>query len=439
MRTLLPKLDIGLKTGFSNDIDIFNRVKFGKRLANLIENANDNPVIALDAGWGEGKSTFVKMWMGYLKNERENKLKMIFFDAFQNDYQKDPFLTLASEIYQILPKSDTEKRKEFKNKAISAVKSLSRGAIKIGIKTATGGIIDSTCIDSLNEEYNNQIDKIIKHKFDNAKSDKIALKKFKNSLEDFAKEYGEGKPIVFIIDELDRCKPDFALDLLEQIKHLFSVNGITFILVTNRTQLEESIKNKYGNKIDPINYLHKFINIWITLSRKSSKSEDHGIKFLDYAISNMMQGEESILNKHTINSFKDIIKFYKPSFREIERMLSYYSIVYNMFSKKSLVPNYQYMLAIVCYFKTCNPIIIKKIKNGLEYEKLIKLTNLIKVGKNSDLHYLYYIKKLLQFDISDSNVRQEMIDSKEINYESIRIPEDIFIKIISWLSNIDRT
>ena len=95
----------------------------------------------------------------------------------------------------------------------------------------------------------------------------------------FASEINGGKPIVFIIDELDRCKPDFALELLEQVKHLFSVKGITFLLVTNREQLEESIKSKYGQGINPTNYLHKFINIWLTMPRASDEYNDNGYQF----------------------------------------------------------------------------------------------------------------------------------------------------------------
>ena len=82
MKLLLPALDIKPNHGFKLELDIFKRKEFGERLANLIENANDHPVIALDSGWGEGKSTFIHMWRGYIENERDSKLKTIYFDAF---------------------------------------------------------------------------------------------------------------------------------------------------------------------------------------------------------------------------------------------------------------------------------------------------------------------------------------------------------------------
>ncbi|WP_299022879.1 P-loop NTPase fold protein [uncultured Photobacterium sp.] len=305
MKIVLPEVEIGSGCGFAQDIDIFKRANFGERLANLIANSDDNPVIALNSGWGEGKSTFIKMWRGYLSHHREEKIISIYFDAFENDYQKDPFLTLASEIYQLISIEDKEKQTEFRDKATKAVKSLARGALKLTVRTATAGVVDGSVVDSAEKEISNliadQVDDIVKDKFQHAEKDKLALKAFKDHLSEFANEVSGGKPIVFIIDELDRCRPDFALRLLEQVKHLFSVKGITFLLVTNRTQIEESIKTKYGRDIDPTNYLHKFINIWLSMPRASDEYNDHGYKFFLYALNSMKGSDEQIVNQETVN------------------------------------------------------------------------------------------------------------------------------------------
>ncbi len=105
MKITIPELKIEETEGFTKN-DIFGRKDFGERLANLIENTDDSLVLALDSQWGEGKTTFIKMWKGHVEHVRENKLKTIYFDAFANDYQKDPFLALISEIYEILPVSE---------------------------------------------------------------------------------------------------------------------------------------------------------------------------------------------------------------------------------------------------------------------------------------------------------------------------------------------
>lgn len=61
MKIVVPEVQISNECGFNPDIDIFKRKGFGERLANLVENSGGNPVIALDSGWGQGKSTFIKM------------------------------------------------------------------------------------------------------------------------------------------------------------------------------------------------------------------------------------------------------------------------------------------------------------------------------------------------------------------------------------------
>lgn len=438
----MPELEIKPDAGFSTDIDIFKRAGFGERLSNLIANADDYPVIALDSGWGEGKSTFIKMWRGYLENHRNTRIKTIYFDAFENDYQKDSFLTLASEIYQLISSEDEEKQVEFREKTIKAFKSFSRGAIKIAVKAGTAGVVDGSAFDSVEKEISNlvseQVDDIVKDKFKNVQRDKLALKEFKSYLEVFAETAGEGSPIIFIIDELDRCKPDFALSLLEQIKHLFSVNGISFLLVTNRVQLEEIIKTKYGKNINPTNYLHKFINLWLSLPRTSGQYNDDGVVFLNYAIKSMMVNDEKIVNSRTIEAFTEIVKYRQLSFREIERMLSYYSVIQNMTGEKKYYNSYQILIALACFLKASHPEALKELNGKLNYDDIIKLSRLDELVDETEYNTLFHMKKLLRFDLGSEEVRSKMMDEKEIQADSFRgMSKNIIVTINKWLSDIN--
>jgi hypothetical protein len=441
MKIVVPEVQISDECGFRSEIDIFKRKDFGERLANLVENSGGNPVIALDSGWGEGKSTFIKMWRGYLANHREPEIKTIYFDAFENDYQKDPFLTLASEIYQLISVDDEETKTKFKDKATKAVKSLTRGALKIAVKVGTAGIVDGSAVDMAEKEISNlvanQVDDLVKERFEHAEKDKLALKEFREYLSTFANEANNGKPIVFIIDELDRCKPDFSLELLEQVKHLFSVKGITFLLVTNRTQLEESIKEKYGQGIDSNNYLHKFINVWLSMPRSSSEHNDHGYQFLQYALKAMKDDNEEIVNNEVVTVLNDIVRFYQPSFREIERVLSYFSIINNMVGSTRYLPDYQYMIAIVCYLKACKPNSLKVVNGKLDYATVIKESGLNELKGDGRFYSLEHVNKLICFDLGDDNTRQKMLDEKEIMMDGYhRTHKDLIITISSWLSDI---
>ena len=102
-------------------------------MVNLIENNDGELVIALDSPWGEGKSTFVKMWRGHLKNNHSD-IKTIYFDAFENDHQSAPFLALAGEIYKLI--GESSEAEIFKEKTVAALKTTGRIGLRIGAKLA---------------------------------------------------------------------------------------------------------------------------------------------------------------------------------------------------------------------------------------------------------------------------------------------------------------
>lgn len=440
MKLVVPNIEIKDNEGFSPEKDIFSRKEFGERLANLVEQSHGNLVLALDAQWGEGKSTFIRMWRGHIGYKRDKKIKSIYFDAFENDYQKDPFLALAAEIYELTKDKSKEQREEFEKKASNAVKSMVRGALKIGVRTATGGILDGTFVGSAEQDVSNllsdQVDMLISDRLKNTAKDKLAISQFREYLEEFAS--GEDEPIVFIIDELDRCRPDFALELIEQIKHLFSVNGITFLLVLNRTQLEESIRSRYGNKVGATLYLQKFVNLWLSLSRKSDQYNDHGAGYVRRAINSMLVDDEKFKNNEAIELLIEIVKSTKPSFREIEKILSYFSLIQNMDKSSTFYSDYQMMIAFICYLKASKPELVTRIASSdISASDLISLSKIASTLSGAELWYVDYLFKIITFDLGTDDVRREMLDKKEIaNGDFGRGHKNIMITVCDWLTEM---
>ena len=442
MKITIPELHIEEKDGFAKN-DIFQRKDFGDRLANLIENTNDNMVIALDSKWGEGKSTFIKMWRGHVEFHRESKFKTIYFDAFANDYQKDPFLALISEIYDLLP---LEEKSNFKEGAKKAFKSFAWGSIKTGIQIGTAGIFDGTKIegfkDNISDLISSQIENIIETKLQNPKEDKIAIKSFKVYLETLPHKINEGKPIVFIIDELDRCRPDFALELIEQVKHLFSVPKITFLLVTNKSQLEEVIKSKYGSGIQSSLYLQKFITIWFSLPRRNSldrHSIDDGNIYLNELLERVKDGTENPkLHEHAIAVLEALIRLNKISFRQIERVISYYSIIHNLSSNRYYM-THQKMIAIICYIHVLHHSLVEDILVGKgNVTEIIEELNL---NRNGEFIYRS-IKDNIIFDLSSDNKGSEMLSNQQGTIykedEQSDYPKGLMKTISLWLREINK-
>src|SRR5690606_36180541 len=96
---------------------------------------------------------------------------------------------------------------------------------------------------------------------------KKTIIEFRKELEVFIKRNTD-KPLIFIIDELDRCRPDYAVEVLEQMKHFFAVPGIIFILSIDKNHLASSIKGYYGSEnINTDEYLRRFIDLEYSISK----------------------------------------------------------------------------------------------------------------------------------------------------------------------------
>lgn len=114
-------------------------------------------------------------------------------------------------------------------------------------------------IESATQKIADSFDKVIDDFVEQCQS----MEEFRKALENLVEFTAQdGKPLIFIIDELDRCNPRFAVKVLERVKHLFSVPNIVFILSIDKTQLCHSICGYYGSdNLNAEEYLKRFIDI----------------------------------------------------------------------------------------------------------------------------------------------------------------------------------
>ena len=343
MKLTLPPLEIGETEGFSDEKDIFGRKRYGENLLSLINKTDDELVIAIDAPWGQGKSTFIKMWRGHLLNEG---FQSIYFDAFENDYQADPFLAISSEIYSLIP--DENNRNDFKEKAVKALSVISTTALKAGLSGVTGGLINIPAGTSqdITKAASDLYADYLEEKIINSKVEKQSIVNFKTHLEGLSKTLADGNKLIFVIDELDRCKPKFALAIIESIKHLFSTKNLCFVLVVNRGQLEESVRHEYGSNIDASGYLTKFITLWNTLPKDLKEEELDTFTYL-LKCSESMNFKFDDFNQELLKFFQDINELFELSLRDIERALTNFSLLINTHTSNQ---SRDYNLIYLCYW-----------------------------------------------------------------------------------------
>lgn len=229
--------------------------------------------ISIDSPWGSGKTWFARNWEHGL---RDAGYEVLYVDAFKMDYLEDPFLFIVGELLSLA------KEEEPKRALLEAGARLGKIILptlgKLAVTTAAKFALGEAGLDILGDAADKVIDQAsetaqreVEKKLEEYESEKTTAAAFKSRLHDLAAS--RSKPIVVLIDELDRCRPDFAVNTLERIKHFFEVPGIVFVLFVNRSQLHASIKGAYGQEIDADSYLRKFLLFSLQLPNSTMQGD----------------------------------------------------------------------------------------------------------------------------------------------------------------------
>ncbi|PCK93302.1 hypothetical protein PsyrCH409_04230 [Pseudomonas viridiflava] len=374
--------------------DLFDRKKFGVALANIVKNSAEPLVISLDGNWGEGKSTFVKAWQKILNKEN---VPNIYIDAFASDYVDDAFMVVAGAITEYVSTNAPEKKsKEFIEKAKNVgAQVLSLGA-KIGIRAISAGALkeaDFQEVAKIGEDISNEISdgaaEYIKDRLINHNKEKQSIEHFRTFLSTIPSSLKTPSeiPLTIIIDELDRCRPSFAVEMLEKIKHLFSVKNVNFLLVINKNQLQESIKSTYGSNINAHTYLQKFITVEATLPKRKGRGGDIEKYCTQLAAKHDIQGGQ------WAEYFTALGAQLNCSLRELERAYSNLAIM--LISERANAEVNEALVSALCVLKVMRPTTFSRLTDGEVSTSDIDAALGYKRGQNDDNYVLEYIIKWL--------------------------------------------
>ena len=241
--------------------DKLNRKPYADRLTTLIKNTEGPYVIGLTSPWGSGKTFFLQAWHNQLVAEGK---PCIYFNAWEMDASGEPLANLIAVCKQQADtfQSTTGRLKEKAKNAFGYLPTVVRGAGNLanylGIPVGGAAEVSAKLIEKIQD--------ILKEK-----------DTFKRQLTELASEIATENnfPLFIIVDELDRCRPSYAIDLLESIKHLFNVPHVVFLLAVDSTQLLQQVEHTFGLKAciedgkvvrDPRqDYLGKFFDIYYNL------------------------------------------------------------------------------------------------------------------------------------------------------------------------------
>lgn len=253
--------------------DQLGRDVLAKQLSGYIDRLKAGAVLGIDAPWGEGKSWFGRHWAKSL----EGTHRVAFIDAFENDFVDDPFVLIASEL-SVLLDSPEGGGLTLRKKAAVVMKAIvplgTKAIINFAGRMLTGTSDLSAELEDaakgVTDDAADGASKWIEHRIESLATERASMRGFRTALAEATQKCDH--PVVVLVDELDRCKPTFAVTLIERIKHLFDVPNLVFVLLLNRRQLEVAIEGQYGAGTDGQAYLGKFVNLWFELPRSDGPS-----------------------------------------------------------------------------------------------------------------------------------------------------------------------
>lgn len=280
--------------------DTLGREREGRFLAEYIASRHSDAkslqkafslVLNIDGDWGYGKSFLIDRLARQLKQEGHIVARI---DAWASDFAADPFLPVMAALEDALVPhlADAQtggfwrKAKDsagpillaagggllrgLANRALPGTAEAVGGLMRADLDNDTAGAVDDGLSEGVKRAIDTLLDNFARESLAEYEKTAASIGKFKTNLASVVAAAGQKDdvqmPMYIIIDELDRCRPSYAVAMLERIKHLFQIPDIVFLVATNTAQLQHSIGAVYGSGFDSARYLHRFFDMSYSLA-----------------------------------------------------------------------------------------------------------------------------------------------------------------------------
>lgn len=377
------------------------REKYAEILTQIVSQY-DSCVLAINSEWGTGKTTFIKMWQQYLIN---NKFNTLYFNVWENDFISDPLIGFIGEFKEL--------SKKYKlNKELNKV---TNAANKI-VLSMLPALVEAIAKQYLGEETvkvakgcAKGVTDVLSKEFDNYQKQKNSIKKFHEALQNFVDKCDSDKPLIFFVDELDRCNPAYAVKVLERIKHLFSIPNIVFVLSIDKKQLCNAVKGYYGSEsLDAENYLKRFIDIEYSLPEPNYED------FCNYLYDKFEIEKYMSIFKYK-NNFKgfstQLFQYNKTSLRQMEKIYSHAGLA---ISCDKLLKCDSTLFLFFVFLKVCYSEIYTSFEQK-KYKELQELVDALEPFLPDNSSNKYVIEPILAEAICVYSSQIENIQYKGIN------------------------
>lgn len=397
------------------------REPYARVLSDIVNTYADGFVLAINNEWGTGKTTFVKMWQQQLKNEG---FQTIYFNAWENDFDSNPLVALMSELENLTNAKNKKVFKSVVEKGAVLVKNIAPALAKSLIKKYVVDI-DEIAVDAI-ENATKASTEILEEEIKEYADKKKTIIEFRKELEKFVKQADNTKPLIFIVDELDRCRPNYSVEVLEQIKHFFSVSGIVFVLSIDKNHLASAVKGFYGSEqIDSNEYLRRFIDLEYSIPIPQTKLFNEYL-FGYYQLNDFFSSDERRKFPELRDDGQLLLKIANVLFaktnatlRQQERVFALTRLI--LCSFKSNQYTFSHLLFILVYLKTMRNDVFQKIeRNEFSLQELSDLFFDTIYSEKKDpngINLLHVESLLLWFYNNDRDYqdKEKLLDKDESN------------------------
>lgn len=304
--------------------DALNFNAYSESLTQIIVDSKARFAVGIFGSWGTGKTSLMKMIKTKLKEKYKDDIITLWFEAWR--YDRDKYLALVPFLRQLLIELENQS-KDSKKKWQS---------VKKGAERTLSAFADSV-------SFSSGAQPIGSVQFD--------IGKFKNSLKSEGsiffgdetvpfREHPTGHlasaiaklrkdtkndkiRIVAFIDDLDRCTPDKALEVLESIKAFFDMEGIVHVIAMDSSSIDSIVKQKYGEKstVKGIDYLQKIVQLPFQLpSWKEGWTEEEISGSVEKIVTTELK--EYILIGEFKKNMPLIVRAVRPNPREVKRFIN---------------------------------------------------------------------------------------------------------------------
>src|SRR5690606_29373106 len=247
---------------------------------------------------------------------------------------------------------------------------------------------------------------------------KKTIIEFRKELEKFVKQADNTKPLIFIVDELDRCRPNYSVEVLEQIKHFFSVSGIVFVLSIDKNHLASAVKGFYGSEqIDSNEYLRRFIDLEYSIPKPSTKDfikylfEYYSFKDF-FSSQERMQFRELHSDSENFTSMADfLLTKSNATLRQQERIFALTRLVLCSFKINEYT--FPHLLFLLVYLKIIRVDLFQQIDKGeLTLQELSDSIGNLMLSEDKDNHRINtaYVEALLLWFYNNNREYRKKID-----------------------------